>query len=391
MRVRLMLLAIAISVAYPLAGQNTVPVAQKALYTELSSHLQHFLESNRPGESRITFAAELLPANGNRGEALLTEQTYLGTVRYLDRLQKMGLKGVTIQMPYPLLSAGFPRTFEYWAYYRRLAAEVRRRGLVLLVKSGPVFTQQEISPVAPDYSRVSWDQYLGERTNIAARIVSEIQPDYLTIANEPATEASVLGKSPLPPARYVTFIRDTLQAIRTHASSSRTHIGAGSGSWDDPSFVRTMIATPIDYVDIHIYPLASRQANFLDRARTMARSAKAAHKRVIIGEFWLYKASARELGGSPVNVEMFGRDTFGFWSPLDARMFEAIGNMAAAEGIEFVSAFWSKYFFASLDYERFKGSAPGMLLRESDRQAVQGVVTNTLTDTGRAYQRVATR
>ncbi|HSL21971.1 MAG TPA: hypothetical protein VK886_10580 [Vicinamibacterales bacterium] len=390
MRVWLAFLVLGLGAAGILTGQGRVPSEYETLYSELSSHLDRFSATIKSGASRPLFAAELLPANGNRGEALLVEQTFPGTVLYLDRLQKMGLQGVTIQMPYPLLAPGYPRSEEYWKYYRRVAAEVRRRGLKLLAKSGLVFTEKEISPVMPDYSRVSWDEYLAARSQIAARIAAEIAPDYLTFLNEPSTEAMVLGKPAQPASRYRAFVRDTLGRIRTRGGSSRTLLGAGAGTWDNVEFIRTLAATRLDYIDLHVYPLASRGADFLERAREMARIARRARKRVVIGEFWLYKAAARELTGAPVHVEMFGRDTFGFWSPLDARMFETVAAFASAEGVDYVSAFWSKYFFASLDYERLGSYPPGSLLRESDRQAAQNILANVLSDTGRAYQRVAT-
>jgi hypothetical protein len=375
----------------PLGTAPQVPREHAALYDELLDRLDRFRVTlpYSPRRGATAFAAELLAANGNRGAALLEERTFAGAVLYLDRLQKMGLAGVTIQMPYPLLDEGFARSEDYWAFYRRLAGEIRRRKLKLLAKTGPVFTEPEISPLAPDYSGVSWDEYFAARTAIAARIAREIEPDYLTVANEPSTEAAVLRKTPQGPARYARFVGDTLRAMpRTRG---RTLVGAGSGTWDAVAFVREMAKTPIDYVDLHIYPLGGRHADYLDRARQMARAARRAGKRAIVGEFWLYKAAASELTGAPTHVEMFGRDTFAFWSPLDQRMLETVAAFAAAEGIEYVSAFWSKYFFAGLDYDRYASQPPGALLRESDRQAAANILANVLTDTGKAYGRIATQ
>lgn len=375
-----------VAVAVVAQAADAIPQRFRAVYRELESRLDRFERSlPRTGGGDVTFAAELLAANGNRGEGLLAPQAFAGTLLYLDRLQSLGVGGVTIQMPYPLLAPGFPRSEEYWRFYRKLADEIRRRELKLLAKTGPVFTQPEISPVRPDYSRLSWDDYLEGRSRIAERIEREIQPDYLTIANEPSTEAAVLGKEPLGEARYTRFVRETLSRLRRR----RTLVGAGTGTWDHPAFVTTFARdTAVDYIDLHIYPLASRTTDFLRRTAEMAHTARRHRKRVIVGEFWLYKAAARELGGAPIQTGVFARDTFGFWSPLDAHMLRGVAGLARANGIEYVSAFWSKYFFATLDHATHANLAPGELLRASDREAARAMLAQEVSPTGVAYRDV---
>lgn len=308
-------LSILLASGGPTAPEDPIPLTFRPLHRELSDRLDRFESFVQRLPTRasagVTFAAELIPANGNRGEALLAPQAFQGTLLYLARLQELGVRGVTIQMPYPLLSPRFPRSDEYWAFYRKLAAEIGRRGVKLLVKSGPVFTDPEISPVRPDYSRLTWDDYFSARTAIAVRIGREIEPDYLTIGNEPSTEMMVLGKSGLTEVRYTRFVNDTLRRLRRKG----TLIGAGAGNWDNPAFIESLARdTALDYIDLHIYPLAGRTTDYLRRAVDMAAVVRANRKRIVIGELWLYKAGARELTGTPTHVAMFGRDTFGFWS-----------------------------------------------------------------------------
>lgn len=381
------LVAGAMAVHLEAAAPAVVPLRFRAVYRELSTRLHRFDASlgtrPAPGARPIVFAAELLPANGNRGEELLTPQTYGGALVYLDRLQDLGVRGVTIQMPYPLVADGFPRVDRYWTFYRTLAAEIRRRGLKLLVKNGPVFTEPEISPLHPDYSRITWDEYFAARTRIARRVEAEIGPDYLSIGNEPSTEMMVLGKTGLTEARYAKFVTDTLEAL---PRARKTLVGAGAGNWDGPGFIRTLAReTALDYVDLHVYPLASRTTDYLARAAEMAGIARASGKRLIIGECWLYKAAARELTATPTHTEMFGRDTFRFWSPLDQEMLRVMARFAAANGIEYVSPFWSKYFFAYLDFSDHGSATPGELLRAADQEAVKSILAKQVSPTGRAY------
>jgi hypothetical protein len=385
-----LVVALSLVVVRPGGTAPAVPEAFRALYAELVSHLDALdrLLARRPSAARVevTFAAELLPANGNRGPQLLSEQAWPGTLLYLDRLQAMGLGGVTVQMPYPLLDPGFSRSEEYWAFYRRLGQEVRRRGLKLLVKNGPVFTDPEVSPLAPDYSRLGWDEYFAARTRLARRAAAEIAPDYLSIGNEPSTEMKVLGKTGFTEQRYVRYVDDTLRGLRR----GNTLVGAGAGNWDRPSFIaRLSRETSLDYVDLHVYPLAGPAADYMARASAMADVARRSGKRVIVGETWLYKARASELAGAPIHVEAFGRDTFSFWAPLDQRLLRLMARFARTHGIEYLSAFWSKYFFAYLEHDAHGGLAPGELLREADREAARAIVAGRLSPTGTAYAEIA--
>jgi hypothetical protein len=183
--------------------------------------------------------------------------------------------------------------------------------------------------------------------------------------------------------RYVKFINDTLREI----DRSRTLVGAGSGTWDKLSYVESMAKdTTLDYIDLHIYPLASVNTDYLMQAAKMADIARSFNKRIIIGEYWLYKSAARELTGTPTHVEMFRRDTFGFWAPLDKRMLEVVARFADLYGIEYISPFWSKYFFAYLDYEPNKYKSSNTLLKEVDIEAVKNILANRFSETGVNYQ-----
>lgn len=116
---------------------GTIPAPYQQLYQEIDERLEEFRKSlpgsGGGGEVEITFAAELLPANGNRGPDLLTEKSYWGTLAYLDRLQALSVRGVKVAIPYPLPTPDFPRSQEYLAFYQRMAEDLRRRQLKLLV------------------------------------------------------------------------------------------------------------------------------------------------------------------------------------------------------------------------------------------------------------------
>jgi hypothetical protein len=101
--------------------------------------------SREPARRReIVLGGEVLAANAHRGEELLSEQGFRGSLVYM-------------------------RSAEYWAFYRRLAQAARGRDLKLHIKNGPLFTEREFTKVAPDYSQLTPERYFEARTRIAQR------------------------------------------------------------------------------------------------------------------------------------------------------------------------------------------------------------------------------
>ncbi|MBI3952206.1 MAG: hypothetical protein HY314_17290, partial [Acidobacteria bacterium] len=362
---------------------DNVPPEYQKLYAELQSQLEAFereLGGQGSGESQqIAFAAELLPANANRGEQLLTPSALIGSVIYLDALASLGVRGVKVAMSYPLLAPEFPRSSEYLAFYKQLAGEIKKRRMTLLVGAGVLFPDKNFSDLPVDYSDLTFQKLKEGRHQMARLIVEEIKPDYLTIGNEPSTEAKNTGLGELnDPERYTEMIQYILGGLKR----GDTKIGAGTGSWDDPAFIRSFAArTDLDYIDLHIYPIVQ---GYLRRAVELAEVARAYNKKVVVGEGWLYKVGATEL--SLPWDQAFRRDVFSFWQPLDQKFLEILVKLAQTQRLEFVSAFWSKYFFAYLDYDERTSRMSYRELREQvDRAASQNIVAGRFSQTGLRY------
>ena len=130
-------------------GNTSVPSRYQALYHELHSKLRGLHAATQPLRknkgSDTAFGVELLVANSNRGEVLLKERVFKATVFTLDRLKDLGVQGVALSIQYPLLTQSFPRSIEYRDFYRRVAQEVRRRNLALIVEIGTMFREPEFS------------------------------------------------------------------------------------------------------------------------------------------------------------------------------------------------------------------------------------------------------
>jgi hypothetical protein len=86
-----------------------IPPEYQSLYSSLKTNLDSFdsyLNSQTvAGNYPVIFAAELLPANDNRGTDLLTPQALQSTAMYLDRLQELGVQAVTLPIGYQLYLA----------------------------------------------------------------------------------------------------------------------------------------------------------------------------------------------------------------------------------------------------------------------------------------------
>jgi len=372
-------------------GEREVPRRFRKLYDELSSLLDRSGASvgDRRGRRAggVVFGGEVLPANAHRGEGLLDDKTaFPGSVMFVDHLKDLGAGGVSISLSYPLMTDDYPRSAEYWSFYKRLADEVRKRGLKLHIKTGPMFTEKEFTNVKTDYSRITPEKYFREKLRMNQRISEELRPDYLSIGNEPSSEMQIM-KIKFSSADYTRYVSDSLRAMNRRG----VLVGAGTGNWDSTDYVTKFAReTDLDYIDIHIYPLASTRENYLQRAVEMAEIARSARKRLVVGEAWLYKASPRELNANPTAPSVFARDVYSFWAPLDGDFLEVLAKMGRAEGIEYISPFWTKYLFAYVDFGKtglFAG--PKQLTAQVDKAMVAALMAGKYSPTGEAYRRIA--
>jgi len=332
-------------------SNSAIPAAYQALYNELDTEMAAFEATlaQKPNEKQgqPIIATELAYANGNVGPALLTVINLDNNRTLLDRLQAMGVKGVVVAIKFPLLKSDFPNSADYLKFFQNIMTECHQRGMKVLVECGAIFSGTAYSPVQVDWSKYTTDSFLQGLQDQLVLVAQEIKPDYLTLANEPQTEES-LTKLTITPAIWSNFIAASLKRID---KSNGILVGAGCGTWEDPAYINTLFGmSGLDYIDLHIYAM-NKNATLLDRALTYAQEAKAAGKRVTVSEAWLWKAAPEELGsGIASSDKIMNRDVFSFWTPLDERFFRDIVYLADTTNMDFVSFFWTRNLFTSLDY-----------------------------------------
>jgi hypothetical protein len=383
----------------PAAGSEpavpaAVPREYRAVYAELSSRLNDFERRlGNPSARKIVLATNLLTANSHAGPALLRPDWWDYNLLYLDRLQALGINGVTVTISYPLLTPAFDDPAPYLRFYRGLATEIRRRGMTLLVEHNVLLPGYTLVAVRPYYAQVDFKRFTQERYAEVLRIIQQVRPDYLSLVLEPQTHGIALSKR-LAIKDWTRYVDNIVTDLAKDAPQRTTLIGAGCGSWEDPAYIyRFARIKGLDYIDIHLYPLSNGYTDYLQRALDWADEVRRLDpgKRLLISEAWLFKAAAEELGGNPTDARMFARDVYSFWEPLDTQYMRVLGKLARAKGFELISPFWSRYFFSYLPHGDpvQQTMAPHALMKQANQAAFAALLANRTTATGRAYGGIA--
>lgn len=403
------------------------PPEYQALYDELSQKLTSFEAGvdaqwdGMIGDGR--FAATLSAANGNKSVALLSAQSWGGSLAMLDAYEALGVEVIKLEMEYPVqtpmfqswLSAHPPPGYSPYtatvpnfigtptSFYNRLAAEIRSRGLGLWIEHGTLFADYSPTPPGAYFADMrtagqaaTQARYTAERSAEAALVVSQLAPDYYTILEEPDTQNDNFGYFPgqmplFDVAGWTGFVQAAAAAIDAAMPGSATLIGAGSGTWDGFTYPQAFAAMPeLDFVDLHMYPLQTQGQDYLQNALDWADYVRGVDpaKFVTVGEAWLYKASIADLiNGTPYN-DILGRDVYSFWEPLDTQFLGLLFKMMQQGDVKLVMPFWSQYFYKYLTYggPELEGLTGPQLIALAGQTAVPNLLAGVLTGTGTEFE-----
>jgi hypothetical protein len=374
-------------------AQAAAPPEYADMYASLSSNLDSWQTAvnalppaSGPGP---IFSAHVLAANANRGTALLGPTTMPAVDLTLDRLKELGVGGVTVSVSFPLLNADYPNASSYLTFYQTVAQHVRARGLGLSVEQHIAFHDTPFSTISFDFSQLPFAQFESEFHTMSQLIIDNMHPDYLTVLSEPDTFTSLTGyQQASTPSGAVAMVETIVSGLQR----GTTKIGAGSGSWlaNSPAYASAFAASSMDYVDLHIYPI---MPGSITNAQAMVDAAHAGGKPVVLDEAWMYKLGANEAPPTNFNEtsEVFKRDNYSFWSPLDAQFLGLLKQFAQKNGIKWVAPFWTTYFWAYVDY----GPATQNLTYQqtvqlTNQAAYQAMQNDTFTSTADAWRFPAT-
>ena len=162
-----------------------VPVAYQPTYSALDQILNSFdqtLNSTASGSNhQVTYATELLPADSNLVTKLLTPQAMPSVVNYLNAIQKLGVRGVTIDISYPLLTSTFPNYAQYLRFYEEVVQQARERGMTIDIESQiPLLVGYPgISTGSLSYANLTYSAYVAQDKQMIQTIINTLHPDYL--------------------------------------------------------------------------------------------------------------------------------------------------------------------------------------------------------------------
>jgi uncharacterized protein (TIGR03437 family) len=414
MKTLLVLLMVASVALAQVTVPNDVPSDYASLYQLVESNISAFaalIPSQSASQPTSTLmSGDLQYANGNSGLKLLKAANQQDMQQELARLKSLGLTAVTVTMGLPLMNPDFytfngdPQDFQSMlAVYQNLQKSIHQSGMKMIVESAVLypgyFSANSGFNLTGYYASLSDTDFVAARAKNVLTIAQQIGPDYINLNSEPDTDLELTGRTNLygAPQAYAAMNETLITQVR--AQSVTIPIGAGVGTWLNgqagaADWVQALLGTDIDYLDLHVY---ATNYNFLPNAITYADMALEAGKQVAISECWDLKETNQEFTGTTVNNEAsyYARDTFSFWAPVDTAFVEAFVNFANWKGLLYVSPFWTRYYWAYLNYnhEQSAGAALDMdsssaeqVLSDATVQFVNAIQNSTPpTFTGQAY------
>lgn len=362
---------------------NDVPIAYRSNYSELEKTLQLLHEdvgqrwNNTPYPTR--FSAELLVASPNRGESILQPEILDGVIINLDAMKQLGVTCISLDIKYPVLVEGFPRQEEYLTFFHSVVNEIRNRNFTLFMAVQAAFVDPVFGQLGVDFSNLTIEQYKIEKRQMVETVIEEFQPDYLTIEDEPETQSRNTGLD-FSVDNYIDIVQYVLDGL----DRKEVLIGAGAGTWEDLSYIQRLSAeTSIDYIDVHIYPIQGDLV--LDRMEQIKTIADTYQKEIAIGETWLYKCRLKELTQLSY-LEIYERDVFGFWAPLDSSFLRLMVNLSYYTECEVLNVFWMQYLWGYLPYNIITSSLSASKRYDAvAKVAGQNMMNDTLSETGQVY------
>lgn len=242
---------------------KNVPEPYQNIYHFLKLNLddfEKFITKNwDASKHNIIFGASLLSANGNLGDILF----YASDVNIveLDAFKALGVEGVTVSINYPLLSANYEYFQKYTNYYKKLATEIRKRDMKMVVEMNPVFSGTVFSTLKINFG--TFEDYKNGLRSQTENVMKEIKPDILIVLQEPTTAYNNTKiKDFLDPKKVAEAVQFVIKGL----DRKNILIGAGAGTWEDKEYFERFTEIDIDYLDIHVYPLSNGQKNYLSLA-----------------------------------------------------------------------------------------------------------------------------
>ncbi len=369
-----------------------VPASYRSLYSTLQGQISSFaaVAGTPPANSSTMIASALEPADGNA----MTPDVLLGnalanSTAMITSMKALGETAVTVQVNFPLLLASFPDSSTYTTFYQEVAQAVHAAGMTLIVEENPLFGNISSLSVGSFYASLNLTSFAADYQQQAQTIIDTMDPTYLAILNEPDTYTANLHNKAIDlnvAATGAQFVNLVLGGL----DRKQTLVGAGSGTWTDPSYDQTLLSqTSIDFVDMHTYPVAAVDVSNM---QGQVQEAEAAHKPIVMTECWLYKESTDgkivDTPTSAPNEQKIG--TYSFWEPLDSQFLTAMVDYAESNGFAVVSPFSTENLLAYQTWTPALDAESSTQVRSAfNQQVVTALRTDEISPVGDTVRKLA--
>lgn len=345
----------------------------------------------------VAFGTELLSANDNISlKGILAANALTKVETELNALAKLGVQEVTTAVAFPILYQPFyqyngdPLDYaKVLSFYQNVMAQARQRGMRVLIESPVVFPQFATDlPLKAYYATLSEAELTAGRAQVAQIIAQQLQPDWLNLGSEPDTQAALVGMtSEYSPQQWAADISTIVTQLRNAGIKGKPLIGAGCGAWQQSGsqYVQALVATDIDYFDLHIFAVNN---GYLEDGASYLEAAIAAGKGAAISEAWDHKVTDAQLKGQSEfglinvlsSVEPYNGYSFG--DTQDAEFIQEMIELAYAKKLYYVSFFESEIFFAYLNYSQVSGVSGTQLITQEMQAATSAMATGTFSPLG---------
>ncbi len=397
MRILVAALGCTLGALFTLSAQTppAVPAQYQDVYDTVSTDINNFQElvsGSWDGSTYpVAYSTQLQSADSDLTYNLLVPEYYQYTVlSELNDLQAMGVEAVTFHLNFPALYQPYysnPAEYQnYLNFYTQLVNEIHGRGLKVIIENtnAVAYPGNNGASFGPYYQSLDWPTYQSQRAQLAASIAQLLQPDYLVVVTEPDTEATATGQVNAGTVSGSTQMVQGIVAAVQNAGAPNVQVGAGCGTWN-PSFLQfeqSFAGLPLQFIDMHIYPV---NGNFLPNALTAVSQIAAAGKQITISEMWSNKEEDSEVGVLSY-TDVFARNAFSFWYPLDISFLQTMSNFANAGQFTFVSPFWSQNFAAYLDFNTYGALPDATVISDEGAAANLAHGGGVYSSTGLAYE-----
>ncbi len=385
----------------PAKENNVIPDQYKEAYHELDEtlHQANQMYPFKKGDNCPLVAPNLNMAASFHNPAMSDLQRWKDILATLDAFKSMKMNGLQVQITAPDLALG--DTVALIDFYQHLTKEIHLRNMKLYIEhfvnipfdanlpSGKNGHKDSINLKNDPQGRQDFLKILEKEVSMIYRT---IKPDYLSLLTEPALAINRSLHFSFSSDELANWVGDIATRLKNTGLSPGTFLGAGALTYEPESYVLKFAKQKsVDYIDFHFYSLKIMGEDQLAKLANLIRKIRDERPEieVTIGEAWLLKQDKDGL--KETIQEIFFRDNFSFWSPLDQEFLQLLMGMAQKANIAVIVPYFSQYFFA---YYTF-GDAESSLLpmwpksvKASWNKAIEAIHDHKFSDTGQAMRSI---